>query len=249
MPVITCDNIDPPIWNRPSAMAFGFSENVNVWRLQVSTCYSLVGRFQSVLDPLEQARAAAYQQESARSQFVIAHGILRFLLAKYLEKAPSDIQFAAGENGKPFIKSIAGIEIHYNVAHSGDWILIAISGNPVGIDVEYKDPEFDYSEVVPACFNFDDINLVQNSADPRSGFYLYWTRKEALIKASARGIDNELPSIPCLDGEHDIDSGILGIASGWDVTSFPVDERHVGSVARQKLTGPLSFWEAKDIMA
>jgi len=61
---------------------------------------------------------------------------------------------------------------------------------------------------------------------------LYWTRKEALTKATAKGLDDNLKDIPCLDGPHSVSTAIVPeVETSWRVNSFEVDEDHVGSVA------------------
>jgi 4'-phosphopantetheinyl transferase len=248
MSVVKCNLIDHVFWNTPSAAAFSLVTNVQVWRLQISAHLSLTSEIMSMLDDEERERASSYQREADRQRFILCHWTLRTLLAKYLDFEPNDIVFALGENKKPYVKASGPVNVHFNISHAGDWILITVSGSPVGIDVEYVDRQFDYSEVVPACFSYEDIGFIENSPNPRAGFYLYWTRKESLIKATGRGIDNDLPSVPCLDGVHHLDSNILGQGRDWQVSSFAVDDDHIASVARNPLTQQVLFWDAHSVL-
>ncbi|MDQ6812000.1 MAG: 4-phosphopantetheinyl transferase, partial [Actinomycetota bacterium] len=62
---------------------------------------------------------------------------LRDVLAAYLETSPEAIRIVDGAHGKP---ELAGRELHFNLSHSGDVGLVAVSRErPVGVDVERID--------------------------------------------------------------------------------------------------------------
>jgi len=79
---------------------------------------------------------------------------------------------------------------------------LAVGDSDIGIDVEKIDPDFSYEDILATGFSVSEINLIKKSASPRSYFYLHWTRKEALTKATAKGLDDNLIAVPCLDGLH-----------------------------------------------
>lgn len=61
------------------------------------------------------------------------------LMVKYLVKKEFDIdynkiEFACNEYGKPYVKNLDNF--HYNVSHSGDYIICAVNKGPIGIDIE-----------------------------------------------------------------------------------------------------------------
>lgn len=65
--------------------------------------------------------------------------LLHHALCHYLELEEQEtpaFQIGYGENGKPFLLDYK--EVHYNLSHSGDWILCAVSDQPVGIDIQQK---------------------------------------------------------------------------------------------------------------
>jgi 4'-phosphopantetheinyl transferase len=47
-----------------------------------------------------------------------------------------------GNNKKPFLVSDGRPAIQYNITHAGDWILLAVSNEAVGADVEFVDKGF-----------------------------------------------------------------------------------------------------------
>jgi 4'-phosphopantetheinyl transferase len=249
MPVVTCNSRGTIHWAHGAVAAFSIGNDVAVWRLQISANLNHIDLLAAVLDAEEQKRGLSYGLGYDRQRFVLSHGLLRLLLGKYLRIEPKDIVFARGENNKPFVNNAGATGIHFNIAHSGDWILIAISGSNVGVDVEYIDEHFNYTEVLPMCFNFDDISFIQNSENAKAAFYLYWTRKEALIKATGRGIDNELSAIPCLNGEYNVAPNILSSTQNWRVSSFEVAGNYIVAIACNPGTEHLLFHEAKDVFS
>src|SRR5690606_2936693 len=111
-------------------------------------------------------------------------------------------------NKKPYLTSHPSI--FFNVSHAGDYALIAIAKYPIGIDVEFINKNFDYKEILPNIFNkieIDEINLNQSN---HHTFYKYWTRKEAIVKAIGKGIDNDIIKIPVTDGVHSVPSTLMG---------------------------------------
>jgi 4'-phosphopantetheinyl transferase len=198
---------------------------VHVYDITISSSLHLLVLADSLLNEAEHKRAKSYYQQKDRERFIVSRVALRQLLGKYLNQLPQDIVFTIGKNKKPFIQN-ASHPIHYNVTHSGDKILIAISDHEVGIDVEHIQPDFDFEEIIPTCFSTAEAVYIRLSNNPCHTFYLLWTRKEALLKATAKGIDDDLIAIPSLDGKHQL----VFTNDDWDVKGFEVGEGYVGSV-------------------
>jgi 4'-phosphopantetheinyl transferase len=77
-----------------------------------------------------------------------------------------------------------------SVSHSGDWVVLAVTdGTPVGVDVE----ELRAAEVDDlAGVAFSPAELTSFKAVPaddrRGAFFTYWSRKEAVLKATGKGM-------------------------------------------------------------
>ncbi len=247
MPQITCKSISGPHWEQaPESFIPGAS--VHVWRIQVSACAGMVSSLLSVLGPGEKERASTYPNEKDKHRFIICRGALRILLGKYTGNKPQDIHLTLGKNKKPFIRLDPSVDIQFNVAHSGDWILIAISDNPVGIDIEFIDGAFFYSEMLPVCFSKAEIDYITNSEIPHATFYLLWTRKEALVKASGQGIETELESVPCLYGTYNISEDQIGSAQDWVVKGFELAKIYVCSIAHSPQNLYTRFYETDELL-
>ncbi len=224
MAVVNCGSIDDVIWlNEPDN--YQLHSTVHIYDITISASLHLLPLAHSLLNEAEYKRAHSYYRQKDRERFMVSRVALRQLLGKYIEHQPQDIVFAIGNNKKPFIQNTER-PVYYNVSHSGDKILIAISDKEVGIDVEHKLADFDFEEIIPTCFSAEEALHIRSFKDPRHTFYLLWTRKEALLKATAKGVDDELRSIPSLQGGHAIDF----TNKNWKVISFDIGDEYVGSI-------------------
>ena len=92
--------------------------------------------------------------------------------------------------------------IYFNLAHSGTWVVLAVSNKSVGIDIELIKPIAEIEEVMKVCFNTIEIEAIKNSTNSLKSFYKFWTSKEAILKATGQGIATNLLAINVLEGER-----------------------------------------------
>ena len=121
--------------------------------------------------------------------------------------------------GKPFVEG----GNHFNISHSGDYVVLAEADSPVGVDVErVADIGID-DDLRNAALTEKEKSWVKDSL---LRFYVVWTRKESLIKCEGRGFTsepNEIDSLP----ENDF---VLYEGKYYRVDSFMIDG-HVISFA------------------
>jgi 4'-phosphopantetheinyl transferase len=70
-----------------------------------------------------------------------------------------------------------------SITHSGQWAGVAVTAaGPVGLDVEQ----------ISARFSIESLSRMvlspQEEPVTEAGFYVYWTRKEAILKATGDGL-------------------------------------------------------------
>jgi 4'-phosphopantetheinyl transferase len=229
-------------WRDTQACNFTIDENINIWRVCVSENVSFIDSFLAFMKPEEIARANRYFHAKDRNRYIISRGLLRNILGNYLKQQPAEVEFKIGPNKKPFVVNNGKDSLQYNISHAGDWILLAISNSDVGADTEVVDNGFDYEEVIKEYFGSEEITYIKQST-PAERFFTLWTRKEALTKATAKGIDNNLKLIPVLDGIHSISSHIISSANDWLISSFKLNNQYVGSIAANPVTETFMFWD------
>ena len=87
--------------------------------------------------------------------------LTRLVLSEKLHLNFFEILIDYDKNGKPFYNSPSGI--HFNISHSGDWSVCAVSELPVGIDIEMVQP-IDLS-IAKDCFTENECKTMNSFAD------------------------------------------------------------------------------------
>lgn len=98
-----------------------------------------------------------------------------------MESLPEIIR---AEGGKPYFKGHP--ELHFNLSHSGEFVLCALSDAPVGVDIEVIRPR---KEGLPA-YSFKGENYERYLAlgGDWEAFYTLWTEVESIIKYTGEGL-------------------------------------------------------------
>jgi len=180
----------------PKKIVLG-KDDLHVWRTDLDEPIETVRRLERVLSPDERQRAGRFLCSSDSCRFVVARSFVREVLGTYLNVAAGEVQFAAGPHGKPSLRIKPGMEsVEFNLSHSDSIALLAISHQPVGIDVERvrQDPEHD--SIAQQFFSPAEVceYYRYQKADRPRAFTRFWTRKEAYIKATGQGLTIPLRS-------------------------------------------------------
>ncbi len=100
-------------------------------------------------------------------------------------------RFEIGAHGKPYLPDYP--QIHFNLSHCREAVACAIATHPVGIDVE------GYRMVSDAVLRYAmsdaEIERIKQSPAPERTFTALWTQKEALVKLTGEGINDDIPSL------------------------------------------------------
>ena len=168
-------------------------------------------RLNQLLLPDEQQRAARYARLADRLRFRVGRASLRHLLGQRLGLPPAAVPLRLSPLGKPELAGSAGV--HFNVAHSGEWVLLALAAHPVGIDVEEQNPTLDFADVAAHRFGPAERQRLAQSAQPIATFYQLWTQLEARAKAAGLGLSAETDP------------------AGWTVRSFGVAPGYPAALA------------------
>lgn len=152
----------------------------------------------SLLDDEERRRAERLRIEAVRQRFVAARALTRLLLARYCGVSPSALDFTNGARGKPRLElSTERSTLHYNTAHSGGTVAVAVASSELGVDVESLRPVPNLDRLVArVCSEFEREQLYGLPApDRETAFLALWTCKEAYLKAVGSGIAMPLKQV------------------------------------------------------
>jgi 4'-phosphopantetheinyl transferase len=181
----------------PFELAFG---EAHVWSVRLDAPPRTSAGLYATLTDDERNRSARFRFERDRKRYIVARGVLRELLGRYLKIEPGQIRFAYNAFGKPRLSPACGNRIEFNLSHSNDLALIAVAAHTsVGIDVEYIWTQHDYADVARQFFSaaeVDHLNRLPSHLRPQA-FFSCWTRREAYVKAGGEGLAGDLDGAPC----------------------------------------------------
>jgi 4'-phosphopantetheinyl transferase len=193
---------------------------VHIWAAPLDLAAESIRDLESLLSPDELERAGKFRFPHLRNRYVVARGSLRVLLGRYLERDPAALEFNYSSRGKPDLNGQGMEPLHFNLAHSHDLALIAVTrAVPVGVDVERIRPMRDADRIVERFFSAREAEAFRNvpAAEQDAAFFSLWTRKEAWLKATGDGISESL--------------------SKFEVTFLPADEPRVLAIAGDTAAG------------
>jgi len=112
----------------------------------------------------------------------------RFLLRSALSFYGYDVKnlvFEYTKLGKPYI---VNQPIYYNISHSGEIVVCAISYGKIGIDIE----KFNHIDIdhFKSFFSLNEFDKIRFSNNKLLAFYNYWTKFESLIKTCEEKFQN-----------------------------------------------------------
>lgn len=119
---------------------------LDVWRIDLSRRTN--DGLAELLCAQEHVRAERIVDARRRVLWARSRGVLRALLARYLDADPRELRFELGAYGKPMLRSEpretcqdngsgAGEDLCFSLSHSGELMLLAVTdGREVGVDVE-----------------------------------------------------------------------------------------------------------------
>lgn len=241
MPIVNCNFIEEIDWQNVQQLPREIRSEIHIWRIPASAAGS-TRNIHDWLNEEEFQKANRFHQHNDKLRFISSRIALKSLLGNYLGLNPLEVRIAIGVNKKPYVIHDMQKKLEFNLAHSGEWILIALSDSPVGVDLEKIDDQFSFQDIMDFSFHPSEIQFVKNEEIPRNKFYVFWTRKEAMLKATAKGLDDDLRAVPALDGMHTVGQSVLEQENNWNISSFMVDENHPGSVAYPDGANQLQFF-------
>ncbi len=180
------------VWSLPPKTLKLERDEVHVWRASLDLEASSIQSLQETLCVEEQQRAERFHFQKDRDRFIVARGLLRALLSRYLGEEPGHLRFVYNQYGKPALSEAYSKEpLCFNLSHSHGLALYAVTQNRnLGIDLEYIRTDFPYEEIAERFFSPQE-NAVLRTLPlnmKHEAFFTCWTRKEAYIKATGKGL-------------------------------------------------------------
>jgi 4'-phosphopantetheinyl transferase len=116
---------------------------------------------------------------------LVGERLIRDIVKRELGIEGAAVRMETNDYGKPFLGDYP--RFHFNLSHSGPWVVCAVGESPVGIDVELMG-EADH-QTASYFFSAEERQdlLDKPAVDQRSYFYHLWTLKESFLKCTGKG--------------------------------------------------------------
>ena len=149
-----------------------------------------------------------------------------YVLKRLFPKVEHPLEIAVAQGGKPYLANYP--DIYFNLSHSGEWAVCAISESPVGVDIQHCDEG--RRDVASRFFHREEIRYLDGLPQFRrdEGFYRLWALKESFVKATGRGLDLPLRSfwVDIRRGRPQIDCGNIEGQYKLFELDFPADPEY-----------------------
>jgi 4'-phosphopantetheinyl transferase len=154
--------------------------------------------YYELLNEEEHAKANKFHFMADKERYILARGVLRQLLSHYLQIPSSELEFFYNEYGKPYLVNTPNI--HFNISHAQDIVLLAFSHLLIGVDVEYRARKLDIDSIAQRFFHINEYKVLKElSGLPKQhAFFNAWVAKEAFIKAIGKGLSYDLAKVEIL---------------------------------------------------
>ncbi len=147
-----------------------------------------------LLSTVEVARAARLRRPEDRIRQILGATMLRLAAAAETGTPPNKVTVdrtcptCSEPHGRP---GLPGTGLHASITHSGDLVGLALTRTgPVGLDVE-RVSDVDIAGLSRTVLHEEERAVPLD----HDGFFAYWTRKEAVVKATGDGLRAALAEV------------------------------------------------------
>jgi 4'-phosphopantetheinyl transferase len=140
----------------------------------------------------ERDRAARYRS-ALHDRFVLSHGLLRAVLARYTS-ASAALEIAREPCGRPYLVSR---DVEFNLSHTSETVAIAVGRHRLGVDIEALSQHRLLSSIRDQFLSPGERRALDGipAADRPLAIVRAWVRKEAVLKAIGCGLAGDLSAI------------------------------------------------------
>lgn len=244
------DLIETDLWPFAPDEVNATADSVHVWLFSLSQPAACLGGLERCLSADEIVRADRFHFAHLRQHYVAGRGIMRQILARYLDISAAELRFDYREHGKPELE-YAPIPLKFNLSHSGQLGLLAVSlGRQVGADIEFMRPMEDLHSIAEAYFSTREIMDLQALPVQQQarGFFNCWTRKEAYLKGIGKGLAQALNAFDVTLKPEDA-AALLAMREDpnekdrWHLQDIPIGPEYAAAVIAEGQDWDLMRWQ------
>lgn len=195
---------------------------------------SLYEKFISYIDQKKAKKIHRLLNRKDKIRTLIGDILIRSVACDHLQISNEAIQYEYNDYGKPKLKGWH--RFHFNVSHSGDWVVAVVDERPSGIDIEQVN-SIEYMEIAERFFSKQEFDWLrtQDADKGPENFYKLWTLKESYIKLIGDGLSIPLDSFSVII-EKDDDIYVEESSDKYEeryLRLFSIDTNHVMAVCSE----------------
>lgn len=196
-------------------------------------------RLSGYISNYKKKKISKYRFAEDRNRCLIGELLARYIICRKYNLSFEVVEFYEDSFGKPKVTNYK--DIHFNISHSGSWVVCAIDDMPIGIDVELIKP-IDIGVAKRFYSREEYLKLMMlNEEERMEYFYKLWTLKESYIKAIGHGLLKDISSC-----SFDIKTGLINLNSNNKHGKFyfkleRIDKQHfLSACARNEKFGSIT---------
>ena len=211
---------------------------VDVWHGDMLLKQSEEDYYWALLNDDEKQKADTFSRSELQKKYVKTLGILRKILASYLDIEPKFIDIKKGDYGKPYLAEDC---VNFNLSHTGNKFVLAVGNvGDMGIDLEQHRDRKNLSGLVAKCFSEEESIYWNSLSDMQKTqmFFRFWVRKEAFVKAVGRGIALGLEQCVVDPNNQACFLNIpaaYGLASDWKIVDIQLKQEDICALVTKDL--------------
>jgi 4'-phosphopantetheinyl transferase len=239
-------------WLYPPSSLTLSNDDVHVWLAELDPPAAPMQQMAQCLSETERIKSEKFHFKRDRMHFIVSRAVLRMILGRYLQIEPKRIQFSYGPHGKPDLaKSLGESTLRFNLAHSHDLALYAFTlDREIGVDLEYLRVISDFKQIASEYFSANEIATLHviPASQRQKAFFNCWTRKEAYIKATGKGLAQPLDQFEVSLAPEE-PARLLNVegfpeeASRWSLKALTTATGYVAALAVEGHNWRLTFWQ------
>lgn len=156
---------------------------IRMVRVPAPLDHETVQTLMSLAPAEKQIRIRRQRVRQNADNMLVGAALARYLLWQEFQ-IPYTAKIAYGLHGKPYLADYP--DVHFNISHSGQYVVCIVCDRPVGIDIQEIAPY--RPEVAASVCNLTEMAQLNVSAEREREFAQIWAKKEAFVKLTGDGI-------------------------------------------------------------
>lgn len=131
--------------------------------------------------------AMSFKSAIVRRTKLLGESMVRKLIGRNWGLDAGAFGISRGSHGKPYVVNV-GMPVYFNLSHSGNYIVCALSEREIGVDIEKRNRI--RTEVARRFFHPQEVQQLERLDGELQAdlFFRYWSVKESFLKYTGEGL-------------------------------------------------------------